>query len=129
MSNQSDSTGTDRDTSTADTVVPDDFPRDPFPAALSGAQPKFSARLIDGKYVVGLTPEERAERYLGCLDLVDQLTAYVKRKVIEKPDHTQAEILDNLAARMPHQGWDVGRTELDWMEKHLRARFAEPTAA
>ena len=35
--------------------IPDSFPLDPWPAALSGAQPKLAVRLIDGKYVTGLT--------------------------------------------------------------------------
>jgi hypothetical protein len=34
-----------------DETIPDDFPGDPFPATLSGAQPKVAARLIDGEYV------------------------------------------------------------------------------
>lgn len=104
-------------------VVPDDFPRDPFPAALSGCQPKFSARLVAGKYVVGLTKEERAERYLGCLDLVDHLTAYVNRKRAQKPDLTTDALLDNVESRIPHQGWDLGKTEVSWIAKQLRARF------
>jgi len=29
--------------SISDVVVPDDYPRDPHPAALGGAQPKFAA--------------------------------------------------------------------------------------
>lgn len=127
MSEQYESTDAGSDTPTAEVTVPDDFPRDPFPAALSGTQAKFAARLIDGRYVVGLTLEERAERYVGCLDLVDQLTAYVNRKTTEKPDLTQSAVLDSLASRMPHQGWDLGKSELEWMEKHLRARF--PSAA
>lgn len=118
------SLGAESKKSTADHAVPDDFPRDPFPAALSGAQPKFAARLIEGRYVVGLTPEERAERYLGCLDLVDQLTAYVHKKLAQKPDLTLTAVLDNLASRIPQQGWDLGGPELVWIEKHLRARFA-----
>ena len=127
MSEQYESPDAGSDTPTAEVTVPDDFPRDPFPAALSGTQAKFAARLIDGRYVVGLTPEERAERYLGCLDLVDQLTAYVNRKVAEKPDLPPSAVFDSLAIRLPHQGWDLGKTELEWIEKHLRARF--PSAA
>ncbi|QTN26225.1 hypothetical protein HZ993_12805 [Rhodoferax sp. AJA081-3] len=127
MSEQSKSTDAGSDTPIAEVTVPDDFPRDPFPAALSGTQAKFAARLIDGRYVVGLTPDERAERYLGCLDLVDQLTAYVNRKALEKPELTQSVVLDSLVSRMPHQGWNLGNAELAWMEKHLRARFSIAT--
>lgn len=129
MSNPSETTNASSDNPTVEVVVPEDFPRDPFPAALSGAQPKFAAREINGRYVVGLTPEERQERYLGCLDLIDQLTVYVKRKCVEKPEVTLPKWLDNVASRIPHQGWDLGRSEIDWMEKHLRARFAEAVEA
>nr|WP_295784073.1 hypothetical protein [Rhodoferax sp.] len=125
MSEQSESPDTADDKSTAEITVPEDFPRDPFPSGLSGTQPKFSARLIDGKYVVGLTQEERAERYVGCLDLVDQLAAYVNRKQVEKPDVTLAALVDNVASRIPHQGWELGLSEVDWMVKQLRARFPE----
>jgi hypothetical protein len=56
--------------------VPDDFPTDPFPTALAGSHTKFPARLINGKYVVRLTAEERHQRYLHYLDLVNQLIEY-----------------------------------------------------
>lgn len=104
-------------------VVSSDFPHDPFSTALSGSQPKFSALLIDGRYVVGLTHEERKERYLACMDLVDQLTAYVNRKHAQKPDLTMSAILDNVAGRIAHQVWELGSVELDWIMKQLRGRF------
>jgi hypothetical protein len=124
MHEPSESADAESNESTAGHAVPDDFPHDPFPSGLSGTQPKFSARLIEGRYVVGLTSEERVQRYLGCLDLVDQLTAYVHKKLAQKPDLTLTAVLDNLASRIPQQGWDLGRPELVWIEKHLRARFA-----
>jgi len=105
------------------TTVPDDFPCNPIAAALPGTQAKFAARLIAGKFVVGFTPEERAQRYLACLDLVEQLTAYVHKKVAQKPDSTLISVLDNVAGRIPLQGWDLGASELVWIEKHVRARF------
>lgn len=49
-------------------------------AALGGAVAKFSAREIDGKYVVGNTDAEHRERYLACCSLVSDLIAYCKRK-------------------------------------------------
>ena len=55
-----------------ETLVPEDFPWDPFPASLAGAQMKVAAREIDGKYVVGLTEDERRGRYMVCLDLVPE---------------------------------------------------------
>lgn len=53
--------------------VPDDFPRDVAPAGLAGAQPKLAARMINGRFVVGLTEEERLERWQICEDLAQQL--------------------------------------------------------
>jgi hypothetical protein len=124
MHEPSESADAESKESTAGQAVPDDFPHDPFPTALSGAQLKFAARLIEGRYVVGLTPEERTQRYLRCLDLVDQLTTYVHKKLTQKPDLTLTAVLNNVASRIPHQGWDLGGPELVWIEKHLRARFA-----
>ena len=56
--------------------VPDDFPRDVTPASLSGAQPKLAGRLIEGKLVVGLTEDERRERWDICEDLAQQLVGH-----------------------------------------------------
>lgn len=104
--------------------VPDDFPTDPFPAALAGSQTKFSARLIYGKYVVGLTAEERHRRYLHCLDLVNQLIAYTQRKRVQKPEVPMADVLDDIVNRIPLQGWDLCTRELEWIAKQLRQSFA-----
>lgn len=41
--------------------ISDDFRRDPFPATLAGSQPKFAGRMIDGKFVMGLAQQDRAE--------------------------------------------------------------------
>jgi hypothetical protein len=103
--------------------VPDDFPTDPFPAALAGSQTKFSARLIEGKYVVGLTAEERHQRYLHCLDLVNQLIAYTQRKREQKPEVPKADVLDDIVNRIPLQGWDLGTSEMEWIAKQLRQSF------
>ncbi|MGF6937037.1 hypothetical protein OKW41_006199 [Paraburkholderia sp. UCT70] len=41
-------------------AVPEDFPWDTTPASLGGAQPKLALRRMpDGRFVSGLTPEER----------------------------------------------------------------------
>jgi hypothetical protein len=73
--------------------------------------------------VVDLTLEERIEHYLVCLDLVEQLPAYVKRNLAEKPDVTLSESLDNLVGRIPLQGWYFGIPDFEWIPKHLRGRF------
>lgn len=103
--------------------IPDDFPRDPFPAAVPGAQPKFVARKIDGRYVVGLTAEERRERYVACLDLVEQLAPYTEKKHRQRPELTMAELLDVFDRDIRLKDWGLGDVELDWVMKQLRARF------
>lgn len=106
-----------------DVKVPDDFPSDPFPAALTGAQPKVAARLIDGKYVVGLTEDERRGRYLMCQDLVEQLTDYAQRKRTERTDLTLPALLDAIDVSVRKKGWEVADIELDWIMGRVRARF------
>lgn len=103
--------------------LPDDFPTNPLPAALAGTQTKFSARLINGKYVVGLTAEERSQRYLHCLDLVNQLIAYTQRKRVQKPEVPMGDVLHDIVNRIPLQGWGLGTPELEWIAKQLRQSF------
>ena len=104
-------------------AVPDDFPRDPFPAALAGSQMKLAAREIDGRYIVGLTDEERQARFLMCSDLVDQLVGYAQRKQRERPDQTLNELLDAIDLSMRRKGWRLGASEFDWIMVRLRAKF------
>lgn len=104
-------------------LVPEDFPRHPFPASLSGAQPKFSARLIDGRYVVGPTEDELTARFLMCSDLVEQLTSYTEKKRHERKELRLAALLDQVDVGIRRKGWEVDKLELDWIMNHLRAKF------
>lgn len=104
-------------------AVPEDFPRDPFPAALPGAQAKFVAREVDGRFIVGLTDEERQARFLMCSDLVEQLEAYAKRKQRERPDLTLPTLLDQIDLGIRRKGWEIGAGEFDWMMGRLREKF------
>lgn len=102
--------------------VPEDFPWDPFPASLSGAQPKVAARLIDGRYVTGLTEDERRGRYLMCADLVEQLVEYTERKHLQRSDLTLPALLDQIDDGIRKKGWEVGAVEFDWIMRRVRAR-------
>lgn len=115
--------GEDKGQNNGGPLVPDDFPRDPFPAALSGAQVKFSARKIEGRYVVGLTDDERKARFLMCSDLVEQLICYVQRKQRERPDLTRAALLNQVDIGIRRKGWDLGGSEYDWIMVRLRAKL------
>ena len=58
------------------TPTSENFPKRNELAALNGNVPKFSARLINGRYVVGVTAEEHREHYRDCCTLVADLIAY-----------------------------------------------------
>jgi hypothetical protein len=73
--------------------IPEDFPRDPFPTVVGGTQPKLAGRLIDGRLVIGLTADERAQRYAMCHDLVVQLVAYCHRKQPQYPKWSADRLL------------------------------------
>jgi hypothetical protein len=107
-------------------VVPDDFPRDPYPSGLAGAQPKFSARLIDGRYVVGLTEEERQERYLFCAGWVEQLVGYVAKVQTKKPEMTMEDVMQYVHAGIRRERGDLGEVELDWIMAKLRTKVLPP---
>ena len=109
--------------------IPDEFPRDPFPAAVPGEQLKFVAREIDGRFVVGLTAEERRERYRACLDLVEQLTPYTEKKHRQRPELTMAELLDVFDRDIRLRDWGLADVELNWVIKQLRVRFLGPDGA
>lgn len=94
--------------------VPESFPRDVWPALLSGAQPKLAVRRIDGKYVTGLTKAERAERYEVCAHLVEQLVAYCRRKQVERPEEPLESLLRRVDAAVRTKGWNFSPIELNW---------------
>jgi hypothetical protein len=101
------------------TPVPDDFPRDVTPASLSGAQPKLAVRMIDGKFVGGLTAEERAERWTVCEDLAHQLVPKTIKDAAKNPEHSHDETLRRVRRAIEGKGW-VSVLEADWLMARLR---------
>ncbi|MDN7407976.1 hypothetical protein QZM42_05380 [Burkholderia vietnamiensis] len=101
------------------TDVPDDFPRDVTPASLSGAQMKLAGRLIDGRFVVGQTPEERAERWDLCEDLAQQLVPKAQADAAKYPNNAHAVTLQRIRNAMARKGW-VTVVEMDWLIERLR---------
>ncbi|MET3243475.1 hypothetical protein ABIE53_000220 [Burkholderia sp. OAS925] len=100
--------------------VPDDFPRDVTPASLPGAQPKLAARLIDGKFVVGQTDDERFERWQICEDLAQQLVAKARQDAAKYPHHSREVTLQRIRRAIEGKGW-VRAVEVDWLVERLRA--------
>lgn len=100
------------------TVIPEDFPR-PGPAAVSGAQPKIPGRMVDGRFVEGLTEAELQARYEVCRDLAEQLTAYAKHKRVQLAELPLREFLRRLRAGVVKKRWDVESEELDWVMRRV----------
>lgn len=100
-------------------TIPDDFPRDTAPASLSGAQPKFAARMIDGKFFVGPTAEERAERWRICEDLARQLVAVAHKDMAKFPEHSREVTLERVRRAVEGKGW-ASVAEAEWLASRLR---------
>ena len=96
--------------------VPDHFPHDLRPAALSGSSNKLALRLIDGKYVSGSTPDERAERYEICAERVELLLRYCRQKMRDDP----AQKLDLLLDKVEGSVKSLSPAELVWCVDRLR---------
>lgn len=62
-------------------LVRDDFPREPAPGLVLGAQPRLLVRKMDKRYRIGLTDEELCARYQACEDAAHQLAEYASRKM------------------------------------------------
>jgi hypothetical protein len=104
--------------------VPESFPRDPWPAALSGAQPKLALRLEDGQYKSGISDEEREARYAMCADLVEQLVAYCRRKQAQQPEKPLETLLEQVDAAVRTRGWDTSPIELTWCMARVREQLS-----
>lgn len=102
------------------TNVPEDFPRGFTAPTIPGAQAKFTARVIDGRFVVGLTDGELQERWEYCEDLARQLAERTRRK-------QAAGLIADLDAfyratehRVRGQGWDLSNNEINWLMQRTR---------
>lgn len=100
--------------------IPESFPTDPWPTALSGTQPKVAVRMIDGQYVAGLTDVERLERYEICEDLAQQVTGYCRRKQSERPGEPLHSLLQKVEHSARGKGWDISPIELTWVMGRVR---------
>lgn len=112
--------------------VPDDFPRAGRSGAVSGAQTKFLARLIDGKFITGLTDEELRERYVACEDLVQQLARYAAQKLADNPSAPADEVLDRVKAGVRRKvrlgTWTLSSAEIDWIMNRVRRMLSDRNA-
>jgi hypothetical protein len=107
-----------------DPITPADFPRDYGVGVVSGVQPKLLVRKRGDTYVHGLTAEERYARYDNCVDLVNQLYDYCRRKLTERPEWAAQELLETVRASVTARAdWDFSAGEINWMTEKLSIRM------
>lgn len=106
--------------------IPEDFPRSPHPSAVSGFQLKVPVRLVDGQFVDGWTDDELNARFDACSDLVEQLSAYSRRKLTELPGATPENLLPRVRRGVAGKGWDLTEAELDWIMKRVAKTITKP---
>ncbi|MFM0498410.1 hypothetical protein PQQ88_26300 [Paraburkholderia caledonica] len=103
-------------------AVPDDFPREPTPGVVSGAQPKLLVRKVDGRYQSALTDEELGTRYDACEDLARQLARYDSRMMRQfgwPSDDVLKKVEKSLNCKVSTGQWDLS-PEIDWVMKRTR---------
>lgn len=103
--------------------VPVDFPRYPLPTAPADTQPKLPARLINGKYVIRLTPLEQLEHHYVYLDFMNQLIAYAHIQRDQRPEVPLLEIVDEIVNHLSLQGWELSKPGQEWVAKQLMQSF------
>lgn len=101
--------------------VPVDFPRGCTAPTVPGTQPKFMARKIDGRYVVGLTESELHERWVYCEDLAQQLAERTRRKKVAGLVSDLDVFYQETEHRVRGQGWNLSNDEVIWLMKRTRA--------
>lgn len=99
--------------------VPEEFPREPTPAVVPGAQPKVCARLSHGVYFSGQTDDERHERWLVCEDLAKQLVPVARNDALSHPLHSPHETLERVRVSIARKAW-VSPEELAWLMRRLQ---------
>jgi hypothetical protein len=104
-------------------VVSADFPREPSPGVVPGAQPKLLAREKDGRYFTGPTDEELRTRHEVCEDLARQLSAYTSRKMLQfgwSLADALAKVERSVNRKVSAGEWDFSPAEIAWVIKRTR---------
>lgn len=104
-------------------VVPDDFPREPLPGIVPGAQPKLLVREKNGRYYAGLTDDELLTSYEVCEDLARQLSAYTSRKMRQfgwSFADAFAKIERGVNGKVSAGEWNFSPAETAWVMKRTR---------
>ncbi len=100
--------------------VPDNFPRDSYFGALSGAAPKLLARKIDGKYVVGPNLEEVFERWTAVEDIAQQLKTKVLKKLASGEVKEPHLYYVDQEKKIRVAGWNLTASETQWLMNRVK---------
>jgi len=106
-----------------DRHIPDDFPREPDPGAVSAVQPKLPVREVDGRYQSALTDDELWVRYDACEDLAAQLAGYVSRKIATSgltPGVALGRAEKGVKLKVDAGEWELSQREVAWVMKRTR---------
>jgi hypothetical protein len=76
--------------------------------------------MIDGRFVVGLTAEERFTRWDMCEDLAHQLVPKALKDAAKFPAHSRDVTLMRIRRAIEGKQW-TERVETDWLMERLRA--------
>lgn len=96
--------------------IPDDFPVEPQPFSLAGAQPKLALVEEDGIYYAeGTAPSQVLEAYEVCEDLANQFVDYCLKKETSTFD-TREQILERLLSSLETKGWCT-KKQCGWVIK------------
>ena len=104
-------------------VVPGDFPREPSPGFVSGAQAKLLVRERGGRYYSGLTGEELWTRYMASEDLARQLATYTSQKMLRSGwslDDTLEKVEKSVNGKVGAGEWDLSQAEIIWIMARTR---------
>ena len=96
-------------------TIPPDFPTGRPEGAVPGAQPKILVRKVGDQFISGYTPEELAERYDICEDLVRQLVPYCARKQSENPTWSKDDLVSRVRKGVQAKDWGLSGPEIEWI--------------
>lgn len=106
-------------------TVPTDFPRNPYPGAAAGAQPKLLARKVDDKYVVGLPEVELQQRYQYCRVLIARYAEYGNQLRSVHPDYSVRRIIEAVTAYAGADTRGLSDSELNWIMSGVLAQLID----
>ena len=104
--------------------IPEDFPIEALPFALSGAQLKLSVvKQGERYYATGTSPQEVQEDYESMLDLAQQVVAYVQKKGISTPEALDQFLNQESMVMQMHYG--IRPRHAEWVIQRVRQLLQE----